>query len=573
MANEDKDRGIDLLLMSELSYVNMPSDDVNERKTNLTVHDLAKEGIKVYEEQWLAKLKADGEYTDDPDKKTIAQTTYEQRIAAYQRIADDPKYADWTIDGYLNDNANSGFVGYAINTGADNVPIVVSRGSEGKEYPGDPRGMMSATDWLDNYQLAYLPDTKQQEVALKFLERVVDEHKYTEVEITGHSKGGNNAIYSHIAYMQQYPETNVTLNSVTFNAPGFNNKFLEQYTEEIAQFSGNIKEYQNMHDATSSLLNNIGTVEIIQTSLPFKDRDAFNFANHGLWALLGDDGNLMESSPIKNLECYAINYFSNSLAENAHEWALTWLLDTMPKMEGEVSWDHLYIMPKFAIAVTAILADALEGALIRKPINWLTDLERDIRQGFKEGFEDFRKDAIEFFEIGLNGMLSDLKAIGKSSAQILAEVEMLVKAINESRAARQEALGKYLQELKGGILSLLQNEKASGHALFAAQGSYMALYGQKIKITPAEFEKAAAELQAIYDLLESSRKEMAQKYGAMRADWRGLMGDAFENVSQRIVGELGKSNAKLAKLVDDIRLVSRESAETDQQLAQAVVNV
>ena len=590
MANANNDK--DLLLMSELSYVNMPEStkaDSTKVDTNFSVHDLAQEGIRAYEEEWLGSMKLAGTYTDDPAKKTTAQITYEQRIAIYEQILADPKYANWTIEGSCNDNGagGSGFVGYAINTGA--TPIIVSRGSEGKESFDDPHTMLNATDWTDNYRLSYLPDTAQQVAMLEFTEDMIAKYGYTALDFTGHSKGGNNAIYAYIAYLSEHPELAPLFNCQTFNAPGFSANFSDKYRDEIAQFGGNIIEHQNQFDLTSSLLNNIGTVEIYQTS--WADKSTLALLNHGLWAFLDEEGNFMPAADKKALDCDVMHYLSNSFTENAPDWMLEAFVDFMIIGGREVSMESLGEFAEFmrtkGVYLPRDLLITLFGMLSAGTMEFSDFLDAklteysDIAGNFlNEKWNEFILPAAEELNSLFESAMMSIFPPGKGFNNARVGVDGVGKALYITRAARQKAFRERLDELKAGLLAFLQSnatllansfsprtgEDMPGIVSYGSSGGVVS----KLKIVQADFDQAAADMQAAYDQIESDKKDLERIYGAMRANWRGLAGDAFEAQSRRLIKELEKNQAKLAKLISDIKQVKQVSAETDQQLAQAV---
>jgi len=59
----------------------------------------------------------------------------------------------------------------------------------------------------------------------------------------------------------------------------------------------------------------------------------------------------------------------------------------------------------------------------------------------------------------------------------------------------------------------------------------------KIKIVPADFQKATAELQRIEALLNDHKAELSSKYSIMMNDWQGLAGESFEVCAQKMLND------------------------------------
>ncbi|MBS5940118.1 Mbeg1-like protein, partial [Clostridium sp.] len=104
-------------------------------------------------------------------------------------------------------------------------------------------------------------ETDQQKAAKDFLNEVGLE--YDSIYLTGHSKGGNNAIYATIAANSDIRSK--IEDCVTFNAPGFSDKFIKDQKYVIEQLNkrGIFREYQGSSDLVSSIMNNVSIPLII----------------------------------------------------------------------------------------------------------------------------------------------------------------------------------------------------------------------------------------------------------------------------------------------------------------------
>lgn len=250
----------DLLLMSKLVYIN-PGWELELSQT-ISIKELAKQAIDEL------KGKMD-----------------EKEYALLEEIYNNKKYNDWTIveKGYTNQNSTNGLVAMAISTG-DGNGIVVYRGTEGMFVAGEGQ-----VDMNDNVEFVRECDTEQQKAALKFLKE--QQSKFDSIIITGHSKGGNDALYAGV----MAPELAHKIKSIeTFNAPGFNEDFVNRLERDkgLELFKGKITEYQTSNDIVSSILINIGNIVICKSKT--KDSDIPN--SHLLSAFEVSDDSVMEMS-------------------------------------------------------------------------------------------------------------------------------------------------------------------------------------------------------------------------------------------------------------------------------------
>lgn len=229
--------------VANLSYIDLPTDLGDELKKGgeITLKDLSEFCID--------------DYLDKEKNGTISYQ--EQDILNTLKKCQDGEYKDYKIKGYENDNGNTGFVGYAIETKPGEV-IIASRGSE---VPG-ANTENGWEDWIDNVQIATKYETIQQEAAKGFLNEVGV--NYDSIYLTGHSKGGNNALYATIT--ADYEIRLKIENCVTFNAPGFSDKFIKDKKFAIDQLNkiGVFKEYQGSSDLVSSIMNNVSIPLIIK---------------------------------------------------------------------------------------------------------------------------------------------------------------------------------------------------------------------------------------------------------------------------------------------------------------------
>lgn len=99
------------------------------------------------------------------------------------------------------------------------------------------------TEWADNFEGLNSYDTEKQQEALDFVER----QPYNNITVTGHSKGGNKAMYVTI-------KSDKVTKCVSMDGQGFSKEFAEKYEGEIDQNAHKITNYSVDEDPVNALL-------------------------------------------------------------------------------------------------------------------------------------------------------------------------------------------------------------------------------------------------------------------------------------------------------------------------------
>ena len=121
---------------------------------------------------------------------------------------------DAELVGYVNDNANSGFVAYIVRSGDETV--VAMRGSENRSSCAG-----SSVDWVDNVCEPFVGS-----VQLEKIREVIAPFARGKVTFTGHSKGAHNALTA--LAVSDNPEAR----AVAFNGQGFAAEALSEEQKE-----------------------------------------------------------------------------------------------------------------------------------------------------------------------------------------------------------------------------------------------------------------------------------------------------------------------------------------------------
>ena len=140
------------------------------------------------------------------------------------------------------------------------------------------RGTTTGREWLDNFTGANQADSAHQQAARKYLD-ALDLSGYETVTLTGHSKGGNKAMYCAVT-------SDAADRCVSFDGQSFSDAFMEKYADRIAARQDRIENHSAGGDYINVLLNEIGSRHYYQT---FNPTDNF-FLNHELTAMCDEAG-------------------------------------------------------------------------------------------------------------------------------------------------------------------------------------------------------------------------------------------------------------------------------------------
>ncbi|MCA1030224.1 DUF2974 domain-containing protein [Bacillus timonensis] len=212
------------------------------------------------------------------------------------------KYYNWQIANAENNNMSTGFVGYTF-VPSPGQAVFAFRGSEAMDNPRH-----RDTDWYNNATTIFSPLAVQQKEAIEYMNKYGQ--KYNEISVTGHSLGGNIALAGTVGANEEI--RNKIVGTFTFNAPGFNQQFIQNNWEVIQQMKSRIKEFQNENDIVSSILYNLTTPIILKSTATKVEGvsllgDPGNIDNHQLAFLKADNGVLVRSDEErKNFSCLVV---------------------------------------------------------------------------------------------------------------------------------------------------------------------------------------------------------------------------------------------------------------------------
>lgn len=211
-------------------------------------------------------------------KELNGKPEYDQWMSLLETM-NKPEYRNWEISNVVSHNGKeeSGFVAFTVDT-KDGNKIAAFRGSEPME------NSLYRNDWKNNATTSYSLEAVQQEEARRYINSL----KLKEGEqlyLTGHSLGGNLALYSSFILPESMRDQLVS--ATTFNAPGFNANVLNLHEDAIQEMNrkGQLREFRNIYDIVPALFNNPSKgiyVDSLSTG-------AVSFDHHSLFSLKVDE--------------------------------------------------------------------------------------------------------------------------------------------------------------------------------------------------------------------------------------------------------------------------------------------
>jgi len=296
------------------------------------------------------------------------------------------KYRDWKITNVESDNQKegSGFVAYTFEPEKGQA-VVAFRGSEPLEDP------FYRNDWDNNLTSIYALETRQQLKAKEYMEKYAEQ--YDQLTLTGHSLGGNLALYATITADSHIKEKIVTTD--TFNAPGFNKEFLTSHKEELAKVTSKIREFQNKYDAVSSLLYNPTTPIIIDTL--FKKKKSIALENHGLAYLMVDENGMFKRSVPQEKDFFSrwLEHFTQGLEQLPNFQLEGFVTTILAVWDGRVSMmDFL----KLEHPSNGQLSQFAKAMVVIGVISYLVTLNEIIEDWIHEQLQQWYQQLEDYFQ-------------------------------------------------------------------------------------------------------------------------------------------------------------------------------
>lgn len=181
----------------------------------------------------LQKMQTEGATHDE-------WTSDEQFASLIEALSSNPEVARLEVVDFSGPDEHFGQTGQNLT--------LVDNGPERREMYVVFRGTGSADEWRDNFEGLYSYDTPAQKNASDYIDRMMEGREGDwRVVVSGHSKGGNKAMYAAI--------TNPCVDECySFDGQGFSTQFFNKYGNEIAARRSRIHSYNYKGDFVSALL-------------------------------------------------------------------------------------------------------------------------------------------------------------------------------------------------------------------------------------------------------------------------------------------------------------------------------
>lgn len=120
----------------------------------------------------------------------------------------------------------------------------------------------SVNGWQENFSMLYRYPVPAQEMAVKYLEEMITANSKSRIIVSGHSKGGNLAVYA-AAKCKSFLQNHI-VRVYNFDGPGFNEGFLQD--TGYRNMTGKIRKYVVPESIVGLFLNNEGKTFMVESA-------------------------------------------------------------------------------------------------------------------------------------------------------------------------------------------------------------------------------------------------------------------------------------------------------------------
>lgn len=213
----------ELGLLEQLTYIKETGLNLNDCK-GLTI----KEILERFTEEELKKI--------EKKKSCDAAMSGKEVADIIRTIKKSERLTELKLTDTMKQDGGACLAACFIDDKEPNKAIIAFKGTTGKD------------EWADNASGFNKSDTACQIDALNYINSL----KYTDITVTGHSKGGNKAMYVAIT-------SEKVSRCVAFDGQGFSQEFLDKYWAEINQRGNKITSYSLRSDFVHILMFPIPT--------------------------------------------------------------------------------------------------------------------------------------------------------------------------------------------------------------------------------------------------------------------------------------------------------------------------
>ena len=426
---------VELRQIAQIVYLDVIGQDPKGRATELSKDYNKKKEIYLGDviDYYLGENKYEGNLegvekirTRFPDKVN-GENEYDLYTKLLIQLNQD-KYRNMKITNVVSHNKKeeSGFVAMTIEV-EKGVNVVTFRGSEPMSDP------LYRNDWKNNGTTSYSNESLQQMEAKNYILDMIKQGKFPSY-LTGHSLGGNLALYSSFILPDEYRKR--LISATTFNAPGFNGNVLDEYKKQIEELNqhGKLKEFRNVEDIVPALFMNPSKGIYIKTLA-----EGFGFVNHSMFSLeKNKDGTSFKRADVQASGTIPSIVHNLTVGLEIVPGSIKQLLITevFNIWDGRIELRHflyaaLGILTVIAIgpiaaleiAVTALLSLIAIGFIIDKVIPWI----KEGIQNLMESINSFWEQSVDFITEMVKDAVIAYNLFADKMGQIIENVKKGVK--------------------------------------------------------------------------------------------------------------------------------------------------
>jgi len=368
-----------------------------------------------------------------------------------------PKYQNWEISNIVSNNEKeeSGFVAFTVN--ANGAKVAAFRGSEPMGNP------LHFNDWENNLRTAYALQSLQQKDAEDYM-KDFQMGESSELYLTGHSLGGNLALYSSFILPEDLRK--MLTSATTFNAPGFNGAVLDKHKTAIDELNATNKliEFRNKHDIVPALFQNPSAGTYIDTESKWKDV----LDHHSLFSLKtdGDSGTFLRSeSQIRGYLPNIVHNFTVGL-DIVPDPLVKALVDGLFKiLDGEVDLRPIAlagiavvgilvatigpvaVVTAAITAALAVLAVTIRALITFYVIGFIID---SVIPWIKQGVEDIKERVVSFYN-------HSVEFVTNMVTEAVRVTNLIGDRISEFSQKVKHAVSDFMTRLKDGFNRFVDN--------------------------------------------------------------------------------------------------------------------
>lgn len=362
-----------------------------------------------------------------------------------------PKYQNWEISNIVSNNEKeeSGFVAFTVD--ANGAKVAAFRGSEPMGNP------LHFNDWENNLTTAYALKSLQQKEAEEYM-KDFQMGESSELYLTGHSLGGNLALYSSFILPEDLRD--MLTSATTFNAPGFNGALLDKHKTVIDELNATnkLREFRNKQDSVPSLFLNPSAGIYIDTKSKWIDF----LDHHSLFSLEMDGDNKTfkrSESQTRGLVPKLVHDFTVGLLENVPAPLLEALIDETVKMlkgdadlrafalAGIAIVTHVMKNNKPGEIVTAMFTAVLVALTGLYVIGFIID---SVIPWIKQGVEDIKERVVSFYN-------HSVEFVTNMVTEAVRVTNLIGDRISEFSQKVKHAVSDFMTRMKDGFNRFVDN--------------------------------------------------------------------------------------------------------------------